>query len=239
MKKFLSFVLAMLMAAMCFAPGVSAATDDGMSFSKTTLHPLAKNPTVPFQTIEARIHIPADATKTSINNSVIIGNNTADSDKTKRADMVRLQLKQNYICLCGFLNGTITDRYIYFDIVPSDYKDKTLHLAVVTNLTDKVAYAYLTVDGTTKRYEARYGTSSGPSDTYSNLTPNDFRFTSELNKRPYYIGGDLNGNNGTYSKVKISEIALFSDVRTEDEVKADAAGTGITIRESDGVAQAL
>ena len=213
------------MVAMFVVPGVFAA-DNGMSFGSDTLYPLAKNPDAVPQTFEARIHIPKGV---SVTGNVIIGNNTKDAEKD-RYDFVRIQFTEDRIRLCGFYtlsSGSVSGRYIYFGIDPRDFDGKTFHIAVVTDLVNDEAYAYLTFNGTTTKYDGVFGNKS-PSTADFPLT--SFHFTKAPVSRPYYIGGDL--KDGPKCNCQISEIALFSDVRTEAEVKADAAGTGITKEEN-------
>ncbi len=219
MKKLFVLVLAMLMAAMLVSPTVFAAADNGMTFSQETLHPLAKNLDKVPLTIEARVQIPADATIKS--NFVLIGNNI-DGGLDTKTDMLRLQFMKGYIRLCVVDTELTMDKYIYFAIAPTELIGKTFHIAVVTDIANNKALAYLTIEGetTTTCYEGNVGNASKPLDEEPNLST--YGFLSAPAKRPFYIGGDTQGKNKTYFGYNISEIALYSDVRTAEEIEADA-----------------
>lgn len=189
----------------------------GMTFADRTLYPLAKDFDQAPMTIEARVHIPADATIKS--NTILFGNN----DKGSTPNLIRIQFMGGYIRLV-YKTNTGAARYVYFAISPTALKGKTFHIAVVTDFAQKEFRAYLTVDGVTTEYFGYSGDTKVPSNNKAVPEPYGYSASSAAAKT-FYVGGDrYDTNNSNYFRYYISEIAAYADARTEAEIKADAAG---------------
>ena len=205
MKK-LAWLLAVLMLLSALPLTTLAADSDaGMTFTAGKLYSLSKNLEKAPLTFEAVIRLPKGYT----DRAGMIISNYAGNSKTG----ITLQFNSGkQLELYYELNTTAfkSIRHKFTQIpVSSVATGEWVHIAVIKDDAAGKAHAYIngefvqTADAATGEYGY---------------------FTSGMDTPALCIGGDHRSGNSQYFKGEIREIALYSDIRTADEIKADYAG---------------
>jgi len=204
MKKLALVVLSLLMIASFAIPAMAA--DEGMTFSADTTHPISKllEEKLP-ATFEAVIRLPKGYSERAglMLSSYSAGTGAGCVDGITFQFNSAKNLELYYETAEG---KTVRHK---FDQVPvtSVATGEWVHITVVKD--DDAMEARCYVDGeyvqTAEALPQPYG--------YAIL---------ETTPLPLCVGGDHRSGNGQYFKGEIREIAVFSDVRTADEIKADA-----------------
>jgi len=202
MKKLALILTALLMVALLAVPAM-AAGEAGMSFTADKLYPLAKDLEKAPLTFEAVVRIPVGYADRA---GLILSSYDANGK-----DAITLQFNSGkQLELYYELNSDSfkSVRHKFTDIpVTALATGEWVHITVVKDDAAGKAHAYIngafvqTADAATQEYGY---------------------FTSGEDPLAICIGGDHRKDNGQYFKAEIREIALFSDVRTADEIKADA-----------------
>ena len=192
MKKLITLIFVVILIISCFAFGVYAADDMGMTIDVAAVYPMAKCLEVAPQTLEAWIYIPQGTSCEGI----IVGNYGSVSS-----------------CLNFEINSDGSPRlYVVSDEDSITYDvnfggvdvrtGKKAHVAIVNDEAAGKVYCYLngelakTVEQTVKITTAECG------DVHR-------------------LGCDYRKGNAEYFKGMIGGVTLYSDVRTAEEIKAD------------------
>lgn len=201
MKKIVLVLMSLLMIASLAVPAMAA--DEGMIFTAEQTHPtqklLAKGP----QTYEAVIRLPKDYTARAglILSSYKSNGNTAISLQINSGKVLELYYEID-------AEKAASVRHKFTEIpVTLIATGEWVHITVVKDEANGKAHAYINGEfvQTAETATQPYGYFSGKVEP---LVP--------------CIGGDHRTGNGQYWKGEIREIALYSDIRTADEIKADA-----------------
>ena len=198
MKKFLSVLLAALMISACGIFAVSAvelSASDGLLFDANSKYVSDK----PLEEIpvsfEAWVLVPKDMGRAG----VIIGNYSG-SPASFNFEITVNGKPRLYVVEYTSGEKTIHDLTFNADVRTGDYA----HVAIVFDSATSVTTCY--VNGEVK------GTKT-----------DSLNLTAEVIKEAWVIGGDLRGGNAQYFKGAIESVAVYSDVRTQDEIKAAMA----------------
>ena len=205
-KKSISLVLAVIMviSMIPFSLFTAAADDTGMTFSADKLFKSAKFLQEEPNTFEFVVRLPKGYTERA---GVIYSN------YEKKAD--------NAVCIQIQGNSTIQLYYQKQDSNPVKYifenapinTGEWVHVAVVRDEAAGKVSCYINGEF--------YQTSTVAMEEYG-------YHTSTQQLRGMCVGGDYRSGNTYYFKCEIKEIAIYSDVRTPDEIKADYAGIAKT-----------
>lgn len=197
MKKTLCLSLILLTIVAAFttlAFSVGAAEKNGITFAVDELYRTSTALDTHPHTYEAWVNVEKDAPASNL--GVIAGNYKSGGTQSYGFE---IRANGNPFLWFGYA-GTGTDKRLSFDEVDLRTGEWT-HVAITFNET--TAYCY--VNGELKQ-------------TISAKIPDvDMSKTG-----PLCIGGDLrSGNSRWLQKTKLASVALFADIRTEDEIKAD------------------
>jgi len=176
------------------------AVEDGLSFDASTLYKSTKKINTTPLTFEAEIYFPKNFDKTT-RGGVIVGNYSNPKSNSFSFEIMEDGMPRIYL-----LNQhdhayeiPLTTMSVY------DYCGEWVHIAVTLDQPNRKLCAYINGELVQDRRliidEA--------------VVPQD---------GIVLIGGDLRNGNKQYFKGSIKSVTLYSDIRTADEVKADAAG---------------
>ena len=169
------------------------AVTEGISFAANRTYTLPASLKTAPLTFEAVINVPKGAGRAG----VIMGN------YSDNVDTICFEIHENGNPRIYFKeNGVLTDYRFPIDIRSDEY----VHLAITVDTATKTATCY--VNGEPKATKTNDALAN-----YATYTP----------AYSYMIGGDCRGGNGQYFKGKIKNVALYSDLRTESEIKSDAS----------------
>lgn len=203
MKKFALIFAAILMFVLLMIPAL-AADDDGMTFTADKLYSLSKNLEKEPLTFEAVIRIPKGETERV---GMIISNYAGNSSTG-----ITLQ----------FNSGKNLELYYELD-TPSfkSIRHKFTKIPVSSVATGDWVHITVVKDDAAGRAHAYV---NGEFVQTADAATGDYGyFTTELDPPAICIGGDHRSGNAQYFKAEIREIAMYSDIRTADEIKADYA----------------
>ena len=203
MKKLALILMSLLMLVSLAVPAMAA--DEGMTFSADKTHPINKDLAKAPLTFEAVIRLPKDYTARA---GLILSSYDANGK-----DAITLQINSGkQLELYYELNTDAfkSVRHKFTDVpVTAIATGEWVHIAVVKDEAAGKAHAYIN------------GVFVQTADAAA--VPYGY-FEAGVEKLPICIGGDHRKDNAQFWKGEIREIALYSDIRTADEIKADAAG---------------
>ncbi|MBO5971135.1 MAG: metallophosphoesterase [Clostridia bacterium] len=204
MKRIICAVISVLMIISTFAFFINAAEKSGVTFAVDELYRTAQRLDKHPHTYEAWVKVAKNAPSSEL--GVVAGNYTNGKNASYGFE---IRKNGNPFLWMGY-GGSGTDQRLSFDKVDLRTGEWT-HVAVTFDST--TAYCY--VNGELKQ-------------TLSAKLPDvDMTRTDVL-----CIGGDLRSGNGRWLKnTELSSVALYSDMRTADEIKADMAQ--ITLDDAD------
>ena len=204
MKRIICAVISVLMIISTFAFSINAAEKSGTIFAVDELYRTASRLDKHPHTYEAWVKVAKNAPSSEL--GVVAGNYTNGKNASYGFE---IRKNGNPFLWMGY-GGSGTDQRLSFDKVDLRTGEWT-HVAVTFDST--TAYCY--VNGELKQ-------------TLSAKLPDvDMTRTDVL-----CIGGDLRSGNGRWLKnTELSSVALYSDMRTADEIKADMAQ--ITLDDAD------
>ena len=194
MKRIICAVISVLMIISTFAFSINAAEKSGVTFAVDELYRTAQRLDKHPHTYEAWVKVAKNAPSSEL--GVVAGNYTNGKNASYGFE---IRKNGNPFLWMGY-GGSGTDQRLSFDKVDLRTGEWT-HVAVTFDST--TAYCY--VNGELKQ-------------TLSAKLPDvDMTRTDVL-----CIGGDLRSGNGRWLKnTELSSVALYSDMRTADEIKAD------------------
>ena len=203
MKK-LSLFLAVVTLLSCFSclAVFSASSTNGVTFKAEDVFS-TKNAIKNYPlTAEATVFFPSSFSA-SERGGVIVGNYKSSSTQCYSFEIHKNGNPRLYI-----IDSTKTvNDYRFTDI--NVYNGKLTHITITADTANGSATCY--IDGVAKQ-------------TIKKSIPTNVTLTEVM-----CLGGDLRSANGQYFKGSIKNVALFSDVRTADEIKADATATASSI----------
>ena len=193
------FLTVVMLAGLCIAPFEAfAANGEGLTFTAKDLYRPEKTYDAAPNTFEAWIKLPKNAANSR--NGVILGNYnhgyTVINFEIHSSGRPRLYWVNE--------NGKLSD-WIFTDV--NVCTSEWLHLAIVRSVSEKKVHCY--VNGVLKQ---------------SLDITDDIGLTEFIPKGGLSLGGDVRGGNAQYFKGAIKEAAVFSGVRTADEIAADMNG---------------
>ena len=193
------FLTVLMLAGLCIAPFEAfAANGEGLTFTAKDLYRPEKTYDAAPNTFEAWIKLPKNAANNR--NGVILGNYnhgyTVINFEIHSSGRPRLYWVNE--------NGKLSD-WIFTDV--NVCTSEWLHLAIVRSVSEKKVHCY--VNGVLKQ---------------SLDITDDIGLTEFIPKGGLSLGGDVRGGNAQYFKGAIKEAAVFSGVRTADEIAADMNG---------------
>ena len=194
----LFFLATLLLSSVFFVCASAETPTEGVTFTADDHYRTKSALSALPSTYEATIFFPAD-TPADQPGGVILGN-----FKGTDAAFVSFEISTNgNPCLRVLVNNY--EKYtVLFDRV-NVYTGKWIHLAIVKDSAAGTVSCY--IDGSLKQ-------------TVSAALPEELSFT-----RVTAIGGDLRYGNGNYFRGTIKNVALYSSVRSADEIAADSKGT--------------
>ena len=193
MRRSACVLLALLLLVFAIVP-VAAAEVEGMSVEANDKYPINKVFEKAPLTYEAWISLPKDAGRAG----VIIGN-YAGSTACANFEITTNGRPRLYVI--EFSSGEKTVHDITFKEIDVR-KDEMVHVAIVHDPEKSNTYCY--VNGELK-------------STIAGV----LNISQEVCQYTYMLAGDRRGGNGQYFKGNIGEVALYSDVRSAEEIKAD------------------
>ena len=204
-KRIASALLAALMLLPAVVFPAAAADDAGMSFTAGKLLTIAKDLDKAPLTYEAVIRLPKGYTDRA---GLILSNYAGNSNIGIALQFNSAKNLELYYELNTAASTSVRHK---FDKIPVSAvaTGEWVHIAVVKDDAEGKAHAYI---------NGEFVQTSGVS-----TQPYGY-FTSGANPPAICIGGDHRSGNSQYFKGEIREIALYSDVRTAEEIKADYAG---------------
>ena len=113
-------------------------------------------------------------------------------------------------------------------IKPSDiYKGVPVHIAIVCDFANKKAYCYL--DGVLKETVSMLGRTNKEAEKDKDAAPTHSPTKFLWNKNRYVLGGDARINNSQWFRGgELHKVAVYSDIRTANEIKGDVTNFGKT-----------
>ncbi len=181
---------------------VSAEDITGLSFVKEKLYQARSSLEKMPQTYEATVYIPTTAAE---NKRVgIIYGNWGDADNYK-ANSVNFEISSQYRPRMYFVNAAGKAYDLTFsgvNLTPG----KTEHFAIVLDSANKKAMCYLNGE-LAETVDFEYAI--------------DYAVT-----KPCVLGGNIRNNNSSYFLGVVESLAIYSDVRTADEIKSDMTAPG-------------
>ena len=203
MKK-LSFFLAIVTLLSCFSCfAVSAASStNGVTFKAEDVYSTKKAITNYPLTTEATVYFPSTFSA-SERGGVIIGNYKSNSIQCFSVEIHKNGNPRLYLIDA---NKTVHDfKFTNINV----YNGKLTHIAITADAANGTATCY--IDGIAKQ-------------TIKKNIPTNVTLTEVM-----CLGGDLRSANAQDFKGSIKNVALFSDLRTADEIKADVTATASNI----------
>ena len=196
MKKFVALLVAVLMMVAVFALPMAASDGDGITFGDNAKFQTKKALEEIPLSFEAWVSLPKDAGRAG----VIIGNYSG-SPASFNFEITTNGRPRLYIVEYSTGEKTIHDLTFSADARMGDYA----HVAIVYDPVAEITTCY--VNGENK------GTKSGA-----------LNLGDEIIKNAFVIGGDLRSGNAQYFKGAIESVAVYSDTRTQAEIKASMNG---------------
>ncbi len=196
-KRLLSLSIATLMIAslFTFALPVSAANGEGLTFSEKDLYRTEKTLDATPNTFEAWIKLPKQAAASR--NGTVIGNYDFGYG------VINLEIHSSGRPRLYWVNekGKISD-WIFngVNVCTGDW----VHLAIVRSVAEKKVHCYI----------------NGALKNSLDIT-DDTGLTEFIPKGSFALGGDFRGGNSQYFRGAIKEVAVFSGVRTANEIASD------------------
>ena len=197
MKKLLCVLLAALFLAVSIIPVAAVGEGKGITVNDNEKYQIDK----PFEKValsyEAWVSVPPEHGRVG----VVIGN-YAGSTACANFEITTNGRPRLYV-----VEYTSGEKVIH-DVTFKDVDIRTgemVHLAIVHDPAASATYCY--VGGELK------STVTGA-----------LNITDEVCKKPYMLAGDNRSGNVQYFKCNLGEVALYSDIRTADEIKADMNG---------------
>ena len=193
MKKIFCVLFAVLLMISAVPMAVSAAGGDGMTFSENDKYSVAKSFEVVPVSIEAWVRLPKDAGRAG----VVLGNYAGS------AACVNFEITTNGRPRMYVIEYTSGEKAIHdltfksVDVRTGEY----VHFAITHDAAKSETYCY--VDGVLKE------TLAGA-----------LNVTGEVLKSAFAFGGDLRSGNTQYFKGAIDTVAVYSDARSAEEIKA-------------------
>ena len=184
-----------------FVPA-SAATTTGLDFENVFNYETASQTFLLPSTYEATICLPKNFTERG---GVIVGNYTGE-----QKPIFNLEVHQN-----GVPRLYINAKDSSGNIINYDVKFSKVNVA-----TGEPVHLVITMDHATKTWLCYVN--GALKQTISQAAPKQFEMTEKLR-----LGGDFRSGNGQYFKGSIQKLALYSDVRTAQEIADDASKTAI------------
>ncbi|MBE6560975.1 MAG: hypothetical protein E7662_07600 [Ruminococcaceae bacterium] len=206
-KKIAAVLLSVLMILSALAVPAAAAEDNaGMTFTADRLFSLSKSLEKPPLTFEAVIRLPEGYTGRA---GVILSSYSLGAAMAS-IDGISLEFNSKNLELYYETPGGSFVRHKFTDVpVSSVATGEWVHIAVVKDETAGKAHCYI----------------NGKFVQTSDTAAQPYAYTvREKTPKPLCVGGDYRQENDQYFLGEIREIAVFSDVRTADEIKADYAG---------------
>ncbi len=195
MKKIISYVCMLALVAAMLVPFTAYAETDGVSFNSVETYTTESTIDAAPMTFEAVIKIPTSVTGRG---GVIFGNYEAKKIDANGFEIYNNGVPRFYGGASTNANGITDLKFSQVNVCTGEY----LHLAITIDQSVGKAYCY--VDGELKQ-----------------TLDTDFSgLISTVN--PYMLGGDHRTDNSQYFKGYIKSVAVFSDHRTEEEIKKDA-----------------
>ena len=194
MKKLFYMMLCMAtVIILCFA--VSAADEDYMMFQPYGVYKTAKPLDAVPVTYEAWVRIPKGKTKTS---GIVLGNHMGACYNS-----FQFHIYNNSAPMIKFINktpnGTSSTKVYTFSNV-NVATGEWVHVAIVADTANKKISCY--INGELAESQS-------------------FTFVPKLSPLPLCLGGDNRSGNEAYFKGQLRSAAIFSDVRSVSEIKAD------------------
>lgn len=194
MKRSVSlFLLIALIFSMAAISGVATNTDtmEGMTFNESDVNTTTSPWGAMINTYEAWLKLPTTLAA-SVRGGVIFGNYGADGP------VMSIEIYSNYNPRL-YIKTTTTQSYVFTNtVVPLG---EWFHLAITRNVTAGTTTCY--INGVAKQ-------------TLSLTGEQNMTITS-----PMVLGGDLRSGNTAFFKGEIHELALWSSVRTTNEINTD------------------
>lgn len=206
-KKIITLLLAVLMILSASVIPAAAAEDKaGMTFTADRLFTLSKSLEKPPLTFEAVIRLP----KGYANRAGVILSSYSIGAAMASIDGISLEINSKNLELYYETPGGSFVRHKFSDVpISSVATGEWIHIAVVKDEAAGKAHAYI----------------NGKFVQTSDTAAQPYAYTlRDKTPKPFCVGGDYRSNNDQYFTGEIREIAMFSDVRTADEIKADYAG---------------
>ncbi len=201
MKKLALILMSLLMFVSLAVPALAA--DEGMTFPAENLYPLAKDVEKGPLTFEAVIRLPKGYAERAgmFVSSFGVDKTTSISLQFNSAKVLELYYE---------LPTAKNVRHKFTDIpVTLVSTGEWVHIAVVKDDAAGQVHAY--INGELVQTASNAPQAYGHDNPAEGVTP-----------MPFCVGGDYRNGNTVNWKGEIREIALYADVRTADEIKADA-----------------
>ncbi len=203
MKKLALILMSLLMLVSLAVPALAA--DEGMTFPPEKLYPLTKDVAKGPLTFEAVIRLPKGYAERAgmFVSSYGVDKTTSISLQFNSAKVLELYYE---------LPTAKSVRHKFTDIpVTLVSTGEWVHIAVVKDDAAGKVHAY--INGELVQTASNAPQAYGHDNPAEGVTP-----------APFCVGGDYRNGNTVNWKGEIREIALYADVRTADEIKADAKG---------------
>ncbi|MBR5538374.1 MAG: metallophosphoesterase [Clostridia bacterium] len=203
MKKIASFVLvlATLCCLLAFTANMAAQDNEGLGFAKGEVYHIANDlPDMPV-TVEAVIYFNKRA-KLS-NNSAFFGNKRG-SESCKNIGYYITADGNPKITLSEYPDGVVTHSYTFDQV--NVIKSEWVHLTIVRDIEKKEIRCYLNGE-------------------LAQSLPTEEE-TGKHDLWDFVVGGDMNSLNVNWFRGRMKSLAVYSDVRTDKEIKADMEKVG-------------
>ena len=191
MKKLLSVFCAAILLLMAMPVAISASDAKGMTFDDNSKYEISKNLEKAPISVEAWVELPTDAGRAG----VVFGN-YGGTTACINFEITTSGRPRMYV-----IEYTTGEKVIH-DVTFKEVdvrRGEPVHVAVTYDEAKGEVYCY--VDGVLKQTIA-----------------NSLNITDEVFARPYCLGGDLRSGNAQYFKGVIETVAVYSDLRTADEI---------------------
>ncbi len=203
MKKILSFIL--ILAALCgiFAVTANMAGEDkeGLGFAKGEVYHIAKDlPEMPL-TVEATIYFNK---RLKLNATSCYFGNKRGSESCKNIGYYITDEGHPKVSLTEYPAGAVTHSYTFDEV--NVVKSEWIHLTIVRDIENKQILCYVNGE-------------------LAQTLPTKEE-TGKIDTWDFVLGGDMNSLNTNWFRGRIKSLAVYSDVRTEKEIKADMEKVG-------------
>lgn len=193
MKKLLSVFCAAILLLMAMPVAISASDAKGMTFDDNSKYEISKNLEKAPVSVEAWVELPTDAGRAGVVFGNYGGTTACINFEITTAGRPRMYVVE-------YTTGEKVVHDVAFKEVDVR-KGEPVHVAVTYDETKGEVYCY--VNGELKQTIA-----------------NDLKITDEVLGQPYVLGGDRRGGNAQYFKGVIETVAVYSDLRSAEEIKA-------------------